>query len=64
MDRLLKKLDAKYAKYIVIKIVSSYSYRLDTPLGIYNVFYIRLLKLVKSSPLPSQVIHELQPPAL
>jgi hypothetical protein len=53
MDRLLKKLDVKYAKYIVIEIISSYSYRLDTPLGIYNVFYIYLLKLAKSSPLPS-----------
>jgi hypothetical protein len=52
MDRPLKKLDAKYAKYIVIEIVSSHSYRLDTLLGIYNMFYIRLLKLVKSSPLP------------
>jgi hypothetical protein len=51
-DRLLKKLDAKYAKYIVIEIVSSYSYRLDTPLEIHNVFYTRLLKLAKSSPLP------------
>jgi hypothetical protein len=64
MDRPLKKLDAKYTKYIVIEIVSSHSYRLDTLLGIYNVFYIRLLKLVKSSPLPSQVIHEPQPPTL
>ena len=51
MDRLLKKLDAKYTKYIVIEIISNYSYRLDTLLGIYNVFYICLLKLVKSSPL-------------
>jgi len=64
MDRLLKKLDAKYTKYIVIEIVSSYSYRLDTLLGIYNVFYTHLLKLVKSSPLPSQVIYKSQPPAL
>ena len=60
MDRPLKKLDAKYAKYMVIEIVSSYSYRLDIPLGIHNVFYIRLLKPVKSSPLPGQVIHEPQ----
>jgi hypothetical protein len=64
MDRLLKKLNAKYTKYTVIEIVNSHSYRLDTPLGIYNVFYIRLLKLVKSSLLPGQVIHEPQPPAL
>jgi hypothetical protein len=59
MDRLSKKLDAKYTKYIVIKIVSSYSYRLDTPPAIYNVFYICLLKPAKSSPLPGQVIHKL-----
>jgi hypothetical protein len=64
MDRPSKKLNAKYTKYIVIEIVSSHSYRLDTPPGIYNVFYTRLLKLVKSSPLSSQVIHEPQPPAL
>jgi len=59
MDRLLKKLDAKYTKYIVIEIISSYSYRLNILLGIYNMFYIRLLKLVKLSPLPGQVIYKL-----
>jgi hypothetical protein len=53
MNRLSKKLDIKYTKYIIIEIINSHSYRLDTPLGIYNIFYIRLLKLVKSSPLPS-----------
>jgi hypothetical protein len=53
MDRLLKKLNAKYTKYIIIEIVNSYSYRLNTLLEIYNVFYIRLLKPVKSSLLPS-----------
>ena len=63
-DRPSKKLDAKYAKYTVIEIVSSHSYKLDTLLRIYNVFYIRLLKPAKSSPLPGQVIHEPQPPAL
>ena len=52
MDCPLKKLDIKYAKYIVIEVVSSHSYRLDTLLGIYNVFYTCLLKPVKSSPLP------------
>jgi hypothetical protein len=52
MDCLLKKLDAKYTKYIVIEIVNSHSYRLDTLLRIHNIFYTRLLKPVKSSPLP------------
>jgi hypothetical protein len=51
MDHLSKKLDAKYAKYIVTEVVGSYSYRLDTPPGIYNIFYIRLLKLVTMNPL-------------
>jgi hypothetical protein len=64
MDRPSKKLDTKYAKYIVTEIISSHSYRLDTPPGIYNVFYTHLLKPVKSSPLPSQVIHKPQPPTL
>jgi hypothetical protein len=59
MDRPSKKLDTKYIKYIVIEIVSSHSYKLDILLRIYNIFYIRLLKLVKSSPLPSQVIYKL-----
>jgi hypothetical protein len=45
MDRPSKKLDAKYAKYTVTEVISSYNYRLDTPLGIHSVFYIRLLKL-------------------
>jgi hypothetical protein len=53
MDCPSKKLNTKYAKYIVIEIVSSHSYRLDTLLGIYNIFYTRLLKLAKLSPLPS-----------
>jgi hypothetical protein len=63
-DRPSKKLDAKYAKYIVIEIVSSYSYRLDTPPGIYDVFYTRLLKPATTSPLPGQVLHKPQPPVL
>jgi hypothetical protein len=52
MDRLSKKLDTKYTKYIVIEVVGSYSYRLDIPPGIYDMFYIRLLKLATTNPLP------------
>jgi hypothetical protein len=52
MDRLSKKLDTKYTKYMVIEVIGSYSYRLDTLPGIHNVFYIRLLKLATTNPLP------------
>jgi hypothetical protein len=57
-DHLSKKLDAKYAKYTVIEVVGSYSYRLNMPPGIHNVFYTRLLKPVTTNPLPGQVLHE------
>jgi hypothetical protein len=52
--RQSKKLDAKQAKYTVIKIVGTYSYRLDTPLGIHNVFYSQLLRPASYDPLLSQ----------
>jgi hypothetical protein len=58
MDRPSKKLDAKYTKYMVIEVVDSYSYRLNTPPEIHDVFYTRLLKPVKSSPLLGQIIYE------
>ena len=50
-DRLSKKLDAKHTKYTVTEVVRSYSYRLDTLLRIYNVFYIRLLKPITTNSL-------------
>jgi hypothetical protein len=49
---------------MVTEVVGSHSYRLDTPPGIHNVFYTRLLKPAKLNPLPGQIIHEPQPPAL
>jgi hypothetical protein len=58
MDCLSKKLDTKYAKYMVIEVIGSYSYRLDTPPGIYDVFYICLLKLATTNPLLGQVLYE------
>ena len=48
-----KKFNSKTAKYTVIEVISSYSYRLNTPRGIYNVFYSRLLRPVTTDPLPS-----------
>jgi hypothetical protein len=50
-----KKLDTKHTKFTVTEVIGSYSYRLDTPLGIHNVFYSNLLRPVSYDPLLSQV---------
>jgi hypothetical protein len=47
---LSKKLDHKNTKFTIIKVISSYSYRLNTPIGIYNVFYIILLRPTADDP--------------
>ena len=41
-----------------------YTYRLDTPPRIYNVFYTRLLRPVKSNLLLGQRVSDPQPPAI
>jgi len=53
MKRLLKKFDSKNTKYEVIKVISSYSYRLNILPGIRNIFYSRLLYPVVIDPLLS-----------
>jgi hypothetical protein len=53
MKRLLKKFNSKNAKYKVIKVIGSHSYRLNIPPGIRNVFYSRLLRPVVIDPLLS-----------
>lgn len=63
-DRPSKKLDARYAKFKVLEVVGSHSYKLDTPPGIHNVFHARLLRPANSSPLPGQIVEESQPPAI
>ena len=63
-DRSSKKLDARSAKYTIIEVINPSSYRLDTLLGIYNVFNVDLLRPAPTDPLPSQIIADSQPPAI
>ena len=52
IKKLYKKLNVRNTKFIVLEIVSSYSYWLDTRLGVYNVFNISLLYPAVLDPLP------------
>ena len=61
ISRLLKKLDHKNTKFTIIKVISSYSYRLSTPPKIYNVFYTTLLRPAINNPFPSQAMYNNQP---
>lgn len=63
-DRPSKKLDWRNAKYEVTEVVSSHSYRLNTPPGIHPVFHVSMLKRAADDPLPSQVQDDTQPPAI
>ncbi|KAI1002681.1 hypothetical protein K3495_g5518 [Podosphaera aphanis] len=60
-DRPCKKLDARYAKFTVIGVVGSHSFRLDISPGIHNVFHSKLLKPANSSRMPGQIIDDNQP---
>ena len=63
-DRPCKKLDWKNAKYTVLEVISNYSYRLDTPPGIHNVFYASLLKRAAADPFLNQRQDNLRPPVI
>ena len=64
IDRLCKKLDWKNAKYTVLEVISSYSYRLDTPPGIHNVFHASLLRRAAADPFLNQCQDDLRPPVI
>ena len=64
IDRPCKKLDWKNAKYTVLEVISSHSYRLDTPPGIHNVFYASILKCAAADPFPNQRQDDLWPPVI
>ena len=63
-DRPCKKLNWKNAKYTVLEVISSHSYRLDTPPGIHDVFHASLLKRAAADPFPNQRQDDLRPPAI
>ena len=63
-DRPSRKLDDKNAKFRIIEVIDSHSYRLNTPPGVENVFHVSKLRPAGSDPLPSQVVSDAQPPAL
>jgi hypothetical protein len=60
-NRTTKKLDAKHAKFTIIEVIGSHSYKLDTPPGLHPVFHSRLLRPAANDPLPSQVQDDTQP---
>ena len=49
---------------MVLKVISSYNYRLDTPPGIHNVFYASLLKRAAADPFLNQRQDNLRPPII
>ena len=63
-DRPCKKLDWKNGKYTVLEVISNHSYKLDTPLGIHDVFHISLLKRAADDPFPNQRRGDFRPPAV
>lgn len=60
-DRPSKKLDQRYAKFEILEVKGSHTYKLNVPPGVHDVFPTRLLRPVRSNPLPGQRLHEPQP---
>ena len=49
---------------MVLKVIFNHNYRLDTPLGIHNVFHASLLKRAAANPFPNQCQNNLRPPVI
>ena len=62
--RPCRKLDWKNAKYTVREVIGTHAVRLDTPMGIHDVFHVDLIHLAAEDPLPSQRSDDTQPPAI
>ena len=63
-DRPYKKLDWKNGKYTVLKVISSHSYKLDTPSGIHDIFHASLLKHAADNPFLNWYYGDFRPPAV
>jgi hypothetical protein len=50
-------------KFTVRKAIGSHSYELNTLSEVHNVFYSRLLRLIKERTLPEQVVTDVYPSA-
>ncbi len=61
MNCLCKKFDAKNAKYIIVKKISSHSFCLNTLSGIHNVFHSVMLQSAAMNALSSQHMTDPQP---
>ena len=64
IDKPSKKLGDRAIKFTVTEVFSPSSYKLNTPLGIYNVFNINLLRPAADNLLPSQVLNNPQLPVI
>ena len=63
-NRPSKKLDWLALPYTVLRTVGSHAVQLNTPPGIHPVFHVQLLRRSGANPLPSQVVHWEEPPAV
>ena len=64
MGRPYKKLDWENSKYMVLEVIYSHNYRLDTPPRIHDIFHASLLKRAADNPFSNQCQGDFRPPAV